>query len=202
MIQMVRRGGRLIAIEGIDQAGKRTQANLLAARLREMGYHVSVWNFPDYATPLGKQLRAYLRGSVHMDLHAVHLLYAANKWEVASKLTSRIHRGEFAIVNRYTPSNLAYGVAHGLPRTWLAALEEGLPIPNVVVIVDVSPRTSLLRKRKGRDVHESDLAYLKSVQKAYLTLAKTYGWNVVDGRGDANKVQRLVWARVKPVIDK
>jgi len=197
---MVRRRGRLIAIEGIDQAGKRTQSNLLAAKLRELGKPVSVWNFPDYTTPLGKQLRAYLRGSIRLDLHAVHLLYAANKWEVAVKLASRIERGEFAIVNRYTPSNLAYGVAHGLPRSWLVTLEEGLLKPDVVVVVDVSPRISLLRKRKGRDVHESDIVYLKRVRKAYLSLAKVYGWDVVDGRGDAEKVRGLVWARVKPVI--
>jgi dTMP kinase len=186
----------LIAIEGIDQAGKRTQANLLAARLRRMGKRVSIWNFPDYTTPVGKQLRAYLRGSVRLDLRAVHLLYAANKWEVAKMLTSRIERGQVVIVNRYTPSNLAYGMAHRLPRPWLEALEDGLPKPDVIVVIDVSPRTSLLRKQWGRDVHESDLAYLTRVRRAYLSLARRYRWSVVDGHGDTENVRQLVWARV------
>jgi len=188
--------GRLIAIEGIDQAGKRTQARLLAAKLKRIRIPVSVWNFPDYSTPVGKQLKAYLRGSVRLDLHAIHLLYAANRWEAASKLAGKIERGDSVIVNRYTPSNLAYGVAHGLPRSWLAAIEEGLPKPDVVIVLDVSPRTSQLRKRRGRDVHESDLTYLKKVRRAYLSLAKEYGWRVVDGRGDMEKVRRLVWPRV------
>ena len=200
--QMAQRGGKLIAVEGIDQAGKRTQANLLAAKLKRIHIPVSVWNFPDYTTPLGKQLRAYLRGSVHLDLHAVHLLYAANRWEVAGKLTGRIERGGVVIVNRYTPSNLAYGVAHGLPRSWLGTLETGLPKPDVVVVLDVSPRTSLLRKRRGRDVHESDLTYLNKVRRAYLSLAKEYGWRVVDARGDTEKVRRLVWSRVTHAIRK
>ena len=198
---MVRRDGRLIAIEGIDQAGKRTQAHLLADKIKGMGNRVSVWSFPDYGTPLGKQLRAYLRGRSRLDLRAVHLLYAANKWEVAGELTRRIERGEVVIVNRYTPSNLAYGVAHGLPYRWLGALEEGLPKPDVVVVLDVSPRTSLARKQRGRDVHESDLAYLNRVRKAYLSLAKRYGWMIVNGQNDTKKVRDLVWTRITSVID-
>jgi len=200
VVGMRTRRGRIIAIEGIDQAGKRTQARLLAAKLRRMGTPVSVWNFPDYATPLGKQLRAYLRGGVRLDLRAVHLLYAANKWEVSGKLMSKIEGGEVVIVNRYTPSNLAYGVAHRLPRDWLLALEAGLPKPDSVVVLDVSPRISESRKRRGRDVHESDLTYLNKVRRAYGSLAKRYGWSVVDGQGEVETVRKLVWARVTPVL--
>ena len=195
-VRLVRRKGRLIAIEGIDQAGKRTQANLLAARLRRMGRPVSVWSFPDYGTPVGRMLRAYLKGNIRLDLHTVHLLYAANKWEVAGKLRSRIEGGTIVIVNRYTPSNLAYGVAHGLSHSWLEALEEGLPKPNVVIVLDVSPRTSLRRKMSGRDVHESDLAYLSKVRRAYVSFAKNFGWGIVDGLQDPEKVRRLVWEKV------
>jgi len=197
---MVRRRGRLIAIEGIDQAGKWTQANFLASKLKKSGNPGSVWDFPDYTTPLGKQLKAYLRGNLHLNPHTIHLLYAANKWEVADRLTSKIEGGEMVIVNRYTPSNLAYGIAHGLSSDWLSALEEGLPKPDLVVVLDVSPRTSCLRKRRGRDVHESDLTYLNKVRRAYVALAKRYGWTVVDAEGDAQKVRESVWARVTAAI--
>jgi dTMP kinase len=194
------RRGRLVAIEGIDQAGKRTQANFLAVSLRKGGRRVSVWDFPDYRTPLGKQLKAYLGGRIRLDVRSLHLLYAANKWEVAAELVRRIRRGEVVIVNRYTPSNIAYGLAHGLPGGWLISLEEGLPKPDKVVVLDVSPRTSLWRKRRGRDVHEGDLAYLNSVRREYLRLAKRYGWETVDGRGDPETVRRMVWAKLAPTL--
>jgi dTMP kinase len=188
--------GRLIAIEGIDQAGKRTQAHLLAGEIRKMGLPVSVWNFPDYTTPLGRQLKAYLAGKIQLDSHSVHLLYAANKWEVAEKLAHRIERGGVVIVNRYSPSNLAYGVAHGLPSTWLNSLEEGLPKPDVVIVLDVTPRTSFIRKIRERDLHEDDLTYLRRVREAYLRLARKYGWKVIGGQHDSATVQRLVWRQV------
>ena len=192
--------GRLIAIEGIDQAGKKTQANLLAAKIRGLGKRVTVWSFPDYTTPLGHQLKAYLERRIQLQAHAVHLLYAANKWEVAEDLIERLERGVDIIVNRYAPSNLAYGLAHGLPQEWLYSLEKGLPRPDVVVVLDILPRMSLGRKRRGRDVHEGDLAYLSRVRREYLRLAKRYGWKVVDGAQDPETVQRLVWSKVAPVV--
>lgn len=193
---MVQKVGRLIAIEGIDQAGKRTQAHLLAVKLKALGNPVSVFSFPDYTTPIGKQLKRYLNAGVRLDPHAVHLLYAANKWEVAEKLKERIESGEIVIVNRYTPSNLAYGMAHGLSCRWLECLEEGLPKPDLVVVLDVSPRTSLARKQRGRDIHESDRRYLNKVRRAYLFLAKKSGWVIVGGQGNPERVRRLIWERV------
>lgn len=115
-------------------------------------------------------------------------------------MVRRIRRGETIIVNRYTPSNLAYGLAHGLPGSWLVSLEEGLPKPDGVVVLDVSPRTSLWRKRRGRDVHEGDLAYLNRVRRVYLRLAERYGWKIVDGGGDPETVRRLVWVKVAPIL--
>jgi len=195
-----RNRGRLIAVEGIDQAGKRTQANFLLKQIRKTGRRVSIWDFPDYRTPLGRILRAYLSRKLRLEAHAVHVLYAANKWEVAGKLAERVGRGEVVVVNRYSPSNFAYGLAHGLPLAWLSSLERGLPKPDLVIVLDISPRTSLRRKRKGRDVHEGDLAYIKKVRSTYLRLAKRYGWKIIDGEGDSRTVRQLIWGQVSMIL--
>jgi len=188
--------GRLIAIEGIDQSGKRTQATLLARRLIQKGYRTSVFDFPDYRTPLGRELRAYLAGRNRLDFHAVHLLYAANKWERAREIDYEIDRGRNIIVNRYSPSNLAYGVAHGLPLDWLRSLEDGLPKPDVVFVLDITPRTSFRRKTKKRDVHEGDREYLRKVRNTYVRLARKYRWKVIDGENDLRSVHLEVWTLV------
>lgn len=169
---------------------------LLARELRRMGYQASVWNFPDYATPLGRQLRAYLAGRSRLNYRAVHLLYAANKWERVKELNHELRRGRNIIVNRYSPSNLAYGVAHGLPLEWLETLENGLPKPSAVFVLDITPGTSFGRKRKPRDVHEADRKYLSKVRSAYLRLAGRHGWKVIDGERDPRIVQSELWASV------
>lgn len=199
---MRQRSGKLIVVDGLDQSGKRTQTQMLARKIRVFGYRVSIWNFPDYATPLGRQLKAYLTGRKHFDFHAVHLLYAANKWERADSIAREIDLGHVAIVNRYTPSNLAYGVAHGLSLDWLEPLERDLPRADLVLILNVSPKASFKRKRQLRDVHEGDLSYLGKVRNVYLRLAKKYRWKVIDGERDPRAVNLELWRHVLPILRK
>ena len=196
------KSGKLIAIDGIDQSGKRTQTRLLAEKIRAFGYDLSIWNFPDYSTPLGRQLRRYLAGRERFDFHAIHLLYAANKWEKASAIAHELDRGCAVLINRYTPSNLAYGISHGLSREWLEPLEKALPKPDLVFILDVSPKASFKRKKELRDLHEGDLSYLRKVRSTYLRLAKRYRWRVVDGERDPRAVGLEIWSYVLPILRK
>jgi dTMP kinase len=189
--------GKLIALEGIDQSGKRTQARLLAHALRAQERSVSLLSFPDYGTPLGRQLKAYLSRRREFDYHVVHMLYAMNRWERSGEIVRYLRQGRFVIVNRYSPSNLAYGVAHGLSVAWLASLEEGLPKPDAIIVLDVAPQTSFKRKSQRRDIHEEDLLYLKNVRKVYNRLGKKYGWVIINGENDSNKVQADLWKRIE-----
>jgi dTMP kinase len=196
------RSGKLIVVDGIDQSGKRTQTQMLNGKIQAFGYHTSTWNFPDYTTPLGRQLKIYLTRKKRFDSHVVHLLYAANKWERAASIAREINLGRVLIINRYTPSNLAYGVAHGLPLNWLESLEKELPKADLVLILDVSPKASFRRKRRLRDVHEEDLSYLRKVRSIYLRLAKKYGWRVVDGERDPKAVNLELWRAVLSILQK
>lgn len=193
---MRRKRGKLIVIDGIDQSGKKTQTKLLARRLRASGHQCSIWSFPDYTTPVGHQLRSYLSGKKELDFHTVHLLYAANKWERASLIQSQLKQGRMVIINRYTPSNLAYGVAHGLRLDWLRRLEDELPKPDVVLILDIPPRISFNRKRRHRDVHEENLRYLTKARVAYLQLARRFRWKIVAGSNDQRAVHIEIWKQV------
>ena len=52
----------LIAVEGGDQAGKKTQTMMLARALRSQKIKTAVFNFPDYRTTIGKEINSYLHG--------------------------------------------------------------------------------------------------------------------------------------------
>ncbi|HUO42207.1 MAG TPA: dTMP kinase [Methylomirabilota bacterium] len=185
--------GQLIVIDGIDQSGKKTQTGLLARKIRRQGFSCVIWSFPVYQTILGRRLKAYLTGKERPDLHVVHLLYAANKWEVAGKINEQRASGVVVIANRYTPSNLAYGAAHDLPLNWLTTLEADLPKPSRIFILDVPVKTSFGRKIQQRDIHEEDAAYLDRVRRTYLRLAKQYNWTVVNGESEPTVVHSKIW---------
>jgi len=191
--------GHLIALEGIDQSGKRTQSRLLASRLRGEGYRVIALSFPNYATPIGRQIKAYL-GGTRLPPRAVHMLYSANRWELLDRLSRLLADDKAVIADRYTPSNLAYGLAHGIELDWLLNIDSGLPPPNAVIVFDVRPRTSHDRKPTRRDAHERDMQFLERVRRNYLELAAKFGWKVVDGERPKDQVAEEVHGYVVSVL--
>ena len=192
--------GLLFVLEGIDQSGKRTQTLLLTQRISSLGHKVRSISFPIYDTPIGAEIKASLEGKRSYPPQVKHLLLSANRWEVKLEMENLLEEGWIIIANRYTPSNIAYGLASGIDEDWLMSLDRGLPKPDLVIIIDIPPQVSLARKVEDRDMHERDLSYLSRVRENYLMLAKRFGWIVVDGDRDISQVHEEIWDRVKDLI--
>ena len=47
----------IIVIEGFDQAGKKTQSRLLVGFLKKKKIKSKIFSFPDYSTPIGKEIK-------------------------------------------------------------------------------------------------------------------------------------------------
>ena len=52
----------IVVIEGGDQAGKKTQTKLLFQALNKRKIKTKTFSFPDYSTPVGKEINQYLKG--------------------------------------------------------------------------------------------------------------------------------------------
>lgn len=128
---------------------------------------------------------------------AVQMLYSLNRWENIDVIIGKLRESDFLISDRYTASNLAYGVARGLNLEWLVGLDRGLPDPDTVIVLDVPVPSSFNRKALNRDVHESDRNLLLRVRRTYLKLAKRFRWPVIDGTGTTENVHERVWRTIK-----
>jgi dTMP kinase len=172
--------GIFIAIEGIDAVGKRTQTSVLNSWLAARGLSTRTLSFPDYGTTIGREIRRFLVGTKSYPPEVRALLYAANRWEKKLELERTIASVQATIVNRYTGSNLAYGVSNGLSLEWLVGLEAGLPKPDLVFVLDAPPE--LLKPRRGlnKDTYEMNLGLQERARKAYLGMSAGFGWKVVD----------------------
>ena len=188
----------IIVIEGSDQAGKKTQTALLANALKKNKIKTKTFRFPDYSTPLGKEINRFLHGKRKFPSQVIHCLLAANRWEKLQEIKTAQEQNSVLIMNRYYQSNLVYGVANGMSLSWLEGLDEGLPKADLVIVLDVSQEESFSRKRTNRDRFEKNSQFLQTISSTYRKLAKKYHWNIVN----ASQSKEQVHADIMKILSK
>lgn len=186
----------LVAIEGIDGSGKRTQAELLVARARRQGWSVATFSFPQYAhNPFGRAVAEYLNGRYgavdEVAPQLSSLLFAGDRFAVRDELEEARRESDLVVCDRYMASNLAHQAAK-LPEEqrpafigWLQEIElelYGLPSADLSVFLDVPVKTAedlvLSKDRRDytdaeRDIHEADAGYLARCRAVYELLVDT-----------------------------
>ena len=172
------RRGYIITFEGIDASGKNTQSKMLFDYLKSEKISSEYLSFPDYSTPIGHEIENFLARTREYDLESRHLLYAANRYERKDLIEKWLSEGKIIVINRYSESNLAYGVANGIPLEWLRQVESRMPRSNYVIYLRISPDISKLRKSK-RDRYETDLDFLRRVSEVYEALVEQGRWFVI-----------------------
>ncbi len=174
------RTGVFVVFEGGEGAGKSTQVERLAAKLRAEGRDVVVTREPG-ATEVGARIRRLVldKGDTPAP-RAEALLYAADRaHHVATVVRPALARGAVVISDRYVDSSLAYqGAGRTLPVSeisWLSSWATGGLKPDLVVLLDVDPGVGLGRvdaRGQGQDRLESESrAFHERVRYAFLDLA-------------------------------
>ncbi|MFI7675300.1 dTMP kinase [Actinophytocola sp. NPDC049390] len=194
--------GRLIAIEGIDGAGKRTLTDALDGALDG---RVTRLAFPRYGVDVHADLvRDGLHGRLGPfgdEVYGMAMLYALDRRGAAADLRAALDTHDFVLLDRYVASNAAFGAARvhqdarGEFVRWVRDIEIdrfGLPVPHAHLLLRVAPsvaaerstRRALADADRGRDTWESDDALQARVAAVYDGLAGDgwlAPWHVVDG---------------------
>ncbi|HEV2778013.1 MAG TPA: dTMP kinase [Actinophytocola sp.] len=197
--------GRLIVIEGLDGAGKRTLADKLTAALAECGASVGRLAFPRYGADVHADLVSDALhgrlGDLGDSVHGMAVLFALDRHAAADTVRADLAGHDVVLLDRYVASNAAYGAARlhqdarGEFVEWVRALEIdrlGLPVPDLHLLLRVSPELaaerSVHRERtesdRGRDTWESDGGLQARCAAVYDQLAADgwlSPWRVVDG---------------------
>ncbi len=182
----------IIVIEGGDQAGKKTQSKLLANALRKRKIKTKVFSFPDYSTPIGKEIKKYLNGKRKLPVQVVHCLLAANRWEKLKEIKDAISKNSVLILNRYYQSNLVYGLVNGMKLDWLENLDVGLPKADLVILLDVTPKESFNRKKTKRDQFEKNREFSKKISRTYRLLARKKHWKIINASGSKIQIHQEI----------
>jgi dTMP kinase len=193
--------GKLIAIEGIDGSGKRTQVDLLEKALVAGGHSVFSTGFPQYDSWFGKMVGQFLNGDFGaletVDPHFSALLYAGDRFEAKFRLETALKLGKIVLADRYIGSNLAHqtGRAPVADRpafvSWIEHLEYNiynLPRETLVLYLRVPPRQAqeLVARKSARsytkvkqDLQEASLRHLEDAAAMYDELSRRPNWATI-----------------------
>jgi dTMP kinase len=214
--------GRLVAIEGIDGSGKRTQVDMLANQLIAGGNRVYATGFPQYESWFGKMVGQFLNGELGpleaVDPHFTALLYAGDRFEAKRNIEAALDEGKIVLIDRYIGSNLAHQTARAVVakrddfRRWIEHLEYNiyqLPREDLILYLRV-PATEaqkLVAQKSQRsytsakqDIQEASLRHLHEAAAMYDQLARSAPWVTIECFDAASGSMRSVASIAQEVL--
>jgi len=169
-------GGFLLAIEGIDGAGKSLQARAVARALEDRGLDVVLTREPT-SGPWGRRLRESAAKGRLAPADELQAFIEDRKQHVAELIRPSLEAGRIVITDRYYFSTVAYQGARGYDPAHLLQLNEAIAIePHLLVVVDIDPAVGLARigHRDGAANEFETVAQLTRSREIFLSLQKPY----------------------------
>jgi dTMP kinase len=198
----------LIAIEGIDGAGKTTQSLILLERFREKGYPVVRLHEPTEGK-WGKKIKDLAKNGRHKVTaeDELSLFYQDRLEDVENHINPALKKKNIVIMDRYYFSSVAYQSARGLEPDYIEEKNEKIaPKPDILIILDLKPETALRRireKRNGTPNHFERIRYLERVRQIFLERFSNRAYVRVINGDDARSEQVIaneIWESLAPII--
>ncbi len=202
----------LIAIEGVDGAGKRTLSEGLRNAFEAAGMSVATLAFPRYGHSVTADIAAEALHGEHGDLassvYAMAMLFALDRAAAVGEIERLGRDHDVVILDRYVASNAAYSAARlredpaGAAVAWVHGLEYErlrLPAPDWQVLLAVSAELAGERARhraqsepgRARASDERDDEHQRRPGAEYAGLAAAgWGgrWLVIDADADPGRL--------------
>eukprot|EP00240_Pyramimonas_obovata_P014850 CAMPEP_0118941682 /NCGR_PEP_ID=MMETSP1169-20130426/34430_1 /TAXON_ID=36882 /ORGANISM="Pyramimonas obovata, Strain CCMP722" /LENGTH=215 /DNA_ID=CAMNT_0006886511 /DNA_START=244 /DNA_END=891 /DNA_ORIENTATION=- len=195
--------GAFVLFEGIDRCGKSSQTKMLVENLKAKGVNAELWCYPDRTTEIGKMINAYLCNQSELSDQAIHLLFAANRWEKSALMEKKLKEGTTLVVDRYSFSGVAFTSAkekQGIDLDWCKAPERGLIAPDCVMYLKISVEDAAKRGGFGEERYEK-LDFQKKVTSKFEDL-RDDSWHIVDATQSMEAVQEQVQVKAMEIIEK
>ena len=195
--------GLFITLEGPEGAGKSTNREYLAERLREHGIDVLLTREPG-GTPLAEQVRELLLAPSSETMAAdteLLLVFAARAQHLDQVIRPALARGCVVLCDRFTDATYAYqGGGRGLSEARIAVLEEfvqGALRPDLTLVFDLPVEVGLARAAaRGRlDRFEQEgRQFFDAVRHTYLRRAaeQPQRYRILDAAQSLSEVQQAL----------
>ncbi|TFY84577.1 dTMP kinase [Pseudomonas kairouanensis] len=205
--------GLFITLEGPEGAGKSTNRDYLAARLRDEGIEVVLTREPG-GTPLAERIREVLLAPGEEQMNPdteLLLVFAARAQHLAEVIRPALARGAVVICDRFTDSTYAYqGGGRGLSLERIASLEtfvQGNLRPDLTLLFDLPVEVGMARASARGRLDRFELegqAFFDAVRTAFLkrATAEPARYHVLDAAQPLAQVQRAIDALLPALLER
>ncbi|MEE9157053.1 MAG: dTMP kinase [Gammaproteobacteria bacterium] len=200
--------GYFITLEGIEGAGKSTNARLLSEHIEQSGRQVLLTREPG-GTQVGETIRTLLLDSHQLDIAAdteLLLMFAARAEHLDKVIKPALSAGKVVVCDRFTDASYAYqGHGRSIPTERISVLEswvQGDLKPDLTLLLDVPVEIGIKRisTRGSADRCERERAeFFEAVRDRYISLAKIDAERIriIDATLPLSEVQ----AKIRSLVD-
>jgi dTMP kinase len=201
--------GRFITFEGGEGAGKSTQVQRLAARLKGGSHEVVTTREPG-GSPGAESIRdLVLRGDADRwsPVTETLLMYASRRDHIERVIRPALARGAWVICDRFADSTRAYqGAAGGVDPGFITALETYIletTRPDLTLVFDLPAEMGLERAhaRAGAEMRfeSKGMAFHERLRAGFqaIAAAEPDRCAVIDATATMDGVEAAVWAAVE-----
>ncbi|MCK4278329.1 MAG: dTMP kinase [Desulfurellaceae bacterium] len=176
-----------IAFEGIDGAGKTTQAKLFQSFLASINIKSLLTKEPG-GTPVGIKIKEILlENKVYKETELL-LFLADRSQHIREVVKPNIEKNFIVVSDRSLYSTIAYqGFGKGIDVKFLHKLSSftnNKLFPQLVFLIDMQPEVCVMRCKKRDKEKSESISFLKKVREGYLKLSEKKTFFIVDGQKD------------------
>lgn len=206
---MVKMKGLFITFEGVEGAGKSTQAKMLYEYFNDKGIKSILTKEPG-GTKTGLKIREILLSHTDEKFTGISelFLYEADRnLHIENVIKPNLEKGNSVICDRFIDSTLAYqGYARGLNIELIKQLNNiatnGLK-PNITFLIDIPIEVGLKRIKKERNIdriEKEDIYFHKRLREGFLKIAEEEKERifVIDG----TKLKEEIFKNILNILEK
>lgn len=181
----------IIALEGIDNAGKTSIAEKLMSYFQGMGKQVIISK--ELTTRVGSTIKESFKNEGLSSISKT-FLFAADRQIRIEQLKEELTNDKIIIFDRYIYSAVVYREAEGVDGNWVKEINRNVPQSDICIYIDITPEESLKRNTDTKFNIHYTLAHLEKVRNAYHKYVNLGEMMIIDG-------MRAIDDVLKDVID-
>lgn len=195
--------GIFISFEGVEGAGKTTNIQYIAKKIKESGHDILLTREPG-GTKLSEAIRELLISKDFPEMHVTTellMMFAARSEHLNKVILPAINDGKWVLCDRFTDATYAYqGAGRGISNNTIATLEtlvQGSLKPNLTFLFDLEAEIGLGRAKSRGETdrfEQQHLDFFNKVRNKYLEMAakEKNRYRIVNAQHDLKTVQKQI----------